>query len=97
MMATPLEIEIGLYYQTRTNDYRDGDHSAPAVSEALERFVALGLLARGPNATDSRKFRPTEGMRVWVNALRDVPFPENVWVMPHPTSDPVGFTDDQVR
>ena len=48
---TPLEIEIILYYYSRTNDYRDMDFSAPAVRQAIDWMKAEGvLLEDGTNA-----------------------------------------------
>jgi hypothetical protein len=82
-MPSPLYIEIGLHYHARVNDYRDGDFSAPAVREALDTFVRLGLLLVG---TSDRRYEPTEGLRVWVDALCSVAFPEQRWVTDTPQS-----------
>lgn len=49
---TPLQIEIVLHYYVRPTDYRDGDFTAPAVSQALDHFKRAGVLkdATGPTA-----------------------------------------------
>lgn len=84
-VTSPLMIEIGLWYHCRTNDFRDGDLSAPAVAEALGLFCEAGLLAQtcAAAARDGvRKYRPTDGLRVWVGALCEVKLPTLEWVIP---------------
>lgn len=86
-MATPLEIDIALWYYTRPGDYGEGmgDHNfkAPAVQEALKRFVDAGLLkAHEPNSDLPQLFHNTEGLRVYVETLCNVPWPEQRWVVP---------------
>ncbi|SRR5258708_18365750 len=41
---SPLQIEILLHYNSRVDDYRNGDHNAPAVREAFDWFVRELLL-----------------------------------------------------
>lgn len=85
---TPLAIEILLHYHGHAYDYREGDFSAPAVRELIDRF-------RGDNPlyTDSgmleietqmgnRSYRLTDKGRVYVAALLSVPLPVQVWVLP---------------
>jgi hypothetical protein len=83
-MPTPLYIEIGLHYATKADDYRDGDFTAPAVREALLDFVSRGLLIANPKLNVS--YGATEGLRVWVEALCAVEFPEQRWVVGSPQS-----------
>ncbi|HLL28513.1 MAG TPA: hypothetical protein VKT73_12795 [Xanthobacteraceae bacterium] len=82
-MPTPLKIEIGMFYRITEGgdkDYRDGDLKLPAVRDAINEFVALGLLKKTPDVT--RLYQPTAGMTMWINALCEVPYPERHWVMP---------------
>jgi len=79
-MTSPLMIEIGLHYHAFMSDYRDGDFGAPAVKEAIAGFLRAGLLKPTPGGP--RAYEPTEGMRVWVEALCAVPWPEQVWRIP---------------
>lgn len=79
---TPLEIEILLHYHCCASDYRDGDFSAPAVREAMDRFVATGLLREVWNLQRSIRYEPTEGCRVFVEALCRAPAPVQKWVIP---------------
>lgn len=44
---SPLALEILLHYKSRADDYRQGDHSAPAVRDAIDAFVATGFLQVG--------------------------------------------------
>jgi hypothetical protein len=75
---TPLGIEILLHYYTTPGQYRDGDFSAPAVSEALRHFADTGLL-RG-NHRDG--YTSTEATEVYVGAICSVPAPVQKWVIP---------------
>lgn len=78
---TPLEIEILLHYATRATDYRNGDFSAPAVRDAVERFVGAGLLVeRDPGQTPL--YWMLERGHAYVDALCKLPLPVQVWVIP---------------
>lgn len=84
---TPLEIDILLWYHTRAVDYREGDFSAPAVRQTIDNFRdVLGLLqAVAPDERldgDYRTYRLTERGRVYLDALMDLPLPEQRWVVP---------------
>lgn len=83
-MPQLLQIEIGLHYCcTGNSDYRDGDLSAPAVYQEIDNFVELGLLERGTEVGKPR-YRATDGMRCWMEALKAVPLPKKEWVISHP-------------
>jgi hypothetical protein len=84
-MATPLMISIGLWYHCRPGDYGkgsgDNNWNAPAVKEAIQDFVAGGLLAKSPDGCEA-EYYPTDALRVWVSALCGVPWPVQEWVIP---------------
>lgn len=73
---TTIAIEIMLHYYCRTDDFRDGDFSAPAVKELMESFVVEDFLA--PQTDGSTKYVLLERGKVYVEALKNVRFP--TWV-----------------
>lgn len=75
---TPLEIQIGIHYATTMSDFRDLD--APAIGEAINRFVDLGMLEVTPDGRSA--YAATHGMRMWVESLCQSPLPERRWVFP---------------
>lgn len=83
-MATPLEINIALHYLCRLDDYGkgngDNNFTAPAVVEAIQRFVKMGMLIRQPS--DLREFVPTPVLTLYVAELEKLPFPIQVWQIP---------------
>lgn len=79
---TPLGIEILLHYSTCAGPFPRIE--APAVADAVEVFCALGLLERG--AEGQPRYIATEGARVYVMALCDVPLPVRRWIIPPPPS-----------
>jgi hypothetical protein len=84
-MATPLKIDIALWYHCRVGDYGkhagDNNFHAPAVQEALQDFVNGGLLAKSPDGC-SAEYYGTEALSVWVEGLCNVPWPVQKWVLP---------------
>jgi hypothetical protein len=84
-MATPLKIEIGLWYHCRPGDYGkgsgDNNFNMPAVQDALHDFVKGGLLARSPSGSEA-EYYGTEALTVWVNGLKSVPWPVQTWTIP---------------
>lgn len=78
---TPLMIEIGLHYRCTLGDFRNGDFSAPVILPMLLDFVAAGLLEDAGIGVTPR-FKATEGLAIWVEALCRVPWPVQHWVMP---------------
>ena len=91
---TPLEIEIVLHYDTRANDYREGDFSFPAVRETLDRFrEELHLLEHWPEDDKSPTnptYQITERGRFYAQALKAVPLPVAIWVMPETSLNKTG-------
>lgn len=85
-MTSPLEISIALHYWTTPGDYsaEDPDHRlSPAVQSALHGFVEAGLLERRTEPTDrGSRFKATDGLRVWIEALCAVPLPVRIWIVP---------------
>lgn len=77
---SPLGIEIMLHYHVRTDDYRQGDHRAPAVRDHLDFFVHENLLTPLTYGPDGRRFdQPqyavTERGEAYVLALCSVTLP----------------------
>lgn len=85
-MPTLLEINILMHYVARCDDYHDGSSTldAPAVRGAVNNFVERGLLAHSDPAFDfeGRRYMPTDGARMYVEALKAVPLPLRAWTMP---------------
>lgn len=87
-MTCPLEIMIGLHYWTTPGPYAANEPShanSPAVCEICRNFIERGLLVEG--LSDRAKkygaaYESTEALGVWVNALCDVPFPIQKWIIP---------------
>lgn len=78
-VATPLLIEIAVHYACCGVEF-ERLHT-PACSEAVFKFVRLGLIKdRGIDAKP--RFEATDGLRLWVDTLCTVPFPEHRWVIP---------------
>lgn len=85
----PVAIEIMLHYHcTSARDYRHGDFSAPAVREFIRTFVDAGLLEHIKSDTSNPKprYQITEGGRLYVQELENVPLPVRrmCWVHPEP-------------
>jgi hypothetical protein len=88
---TLLEIEILMHYHCCPGDYRNGDHSAPAVKEALGWFVDNDLLTmrgfnveRSADGTVAARYSTTERTTAYLSVLQRVPLPTQAWVMPNP-------------
>lgn len=80
---SPLEIEILLHYYCIGGEYRDGDHSAPAVRDALDSFVEVdGLLTRITESDLTIRHEITARGRAHVEALKSLPLPIQIWVTP---------------
>lgn len=76
---TPLEISIAIHYATRMTDFHSGACPPPAVKEAVDNFCRLGLLEKAIGTGDML-FSCTEGLRVYVSALCEVPPPTLRWM-----------------
>ncbi len=86
---TPLEIEILMHYHCMGGDYRDGDHSAPAVKDAISRFLDENLLTHEgfhpeyfPDGRQKARYAATDRTRAYLEALQAVPLPVQIWVIP---------------
>ena len=81
---TPLEIEILLhYYYSRDYDYTN--LCSPAVREACERFVELGLLEEINSCSTPLKNKyigNIDALEPYVKALCSVKLPVQTWVIP---------------
>jgi hypothetical protein len=83
---SPLQIEILLHYNCRADDYRNGDHSAPAVKMSLEWFVAENLLCpivqklpcAQPNIR-APQYKLTSRGQAFVNFIQTIPLPTETW------------------
>jgi hypothetical protein len=102
---TPLHILIGIHYATRLEPYgeREPEHRySKAVRAYTEDLVRAGLLIpREPDTDDvsehirnTSAYAPTEGLRMWVDALTDVPPPKlrTAWI--HPALSPRAVTEN---
>ena len=81
---TPLEIEIAFHYVTRGGDYREGDFSAPAVRQAIDRFRSseVGLLVASDCGRNGAAYVATERCKVYIAKLCDTPLPTQAWIYP---------------
>lgn len=91
---------IGLHYWTTPTPYSEHDEAhrnSPAVSEAMADFVNGGLLRRSHKPNDyGGEYEATDAMGVWVEALRNVPWPVQVWVVPTDAAKRISL-DDALR
>jgi len=85
---TLLEIQTLIHYHCFTTDYRDGDFSAPAMRDVINSFRdELGLLESVPEEEHKGTmkllpmYRITERGTVFVEALKELPLPKQIWVM----------------
>lgn len=77
---------IGLHYWTTPTEYAEHDEAhrtSGAVREALADFVNGGMLVKRdmPNEYGG-SYEATDALRVWVEALCNVRWPVQVWVIP---------------
>lgn len=84
---TPLMITIAIHYHCRADDYGvcngDNNFHAPAVQDALRHFVEAGLLAKQePTVQSPVQYIATDGLKVYVERLLEVPWPVRGWIMP---------------
>jgi len=81
---SPLEIGIVFHYHCCATDYRDGDYSAPAVKEAMDRFIKEEVLVQIEGKFDPPAFRITDRGTAYVEALCAVQLPvkKTIWVDP---------------
>lgn len=86
---TPLEIDIMLHYYSCANDWRNGDHTAPICKETFGWFLDQDLLKcsnfhveRFEDGTLKARYEVTERGRAYVEALKQVPLPTQIWAVP---------------
>ena len=77
---TPLHIEILIHYNAISTDYRDGDFSAPAVSEYINQMTDAGLLHMF--GTNNIKHKITTKGRAVVEYMCNTPIPVQEWKFP---------------
>lgn len=73
---TPLKLKVILHCHTDPLPHPRLD--APAVREAIEEFLAAGLIERanGPNEI----YRTTERGNAWITMLLVTPYPKRAWI-----------------
>ena len=90
MHNSPLEIMIAIHYHVYPGTYSKDDlnHArSSAVKEIKERFLKLGLLKEARKEFKEKygaDYEGTEGLKVWVNALCNIPKPIMLmtWIIP---------------
>lgn len=95
---TPLCIEILLHYNSRAADYRNGDHSAPAVKEALDAFLREDVIRHhgftpeyfGDGQLKAR-YELTSRGKAFVEYLQMIPLPTASWAF-----EPVSLSSSQL-
>lgn len=87
MMVSPLRIKILFHYYAIATDYRGGDHSAPAVKEAISDFLRWDLLVpidTEPEYVDGEllaRYAITPRTMQYLNILMSVPLPIDMRVL----------------
>jgi hypothetical protein len=82
---SPLCIEILLHYHCCAADYRNGDHSAPAVKEALDWFLSEDLIRHEGFKPEwegnmlKARYALTSRGRAFVEYLQMIPLPTASW------------------
>jgi len=77
-MASPLQIEVALWYHTRPGNYDIGDIWGSEHIDCHSLLVEFGLLSRDERGN----FHGTEALHVYAEALCNVPYPDQRWVIP---------------
>jgi hypothetical protein len=96
---TPLHILIGIHYATRLCPYGESEPEhrySNAVRAYTEGLVKADMLTPrepdGPNIPEhirnTAAYAPTDGLRMWVEALTDVSLPKLREAWTHPTLAP---------
>lgn len=85
LAVSPLQIKILLHYWACLDDFNEGDFFPPAIREAIDYFVSLGLLISGPEREHHEwvKYHGNrEALSLYVEELCSVPIPVKQWVIP---------------
>ncbi|MFA7291889.1 MAG: hypothetical protein WC023_06530 [Rhodocyclaceae bacterium] len=77
MSPSDIEVLLHCYYSPEPHERLE----APAVRDAIDRFLAAGLIA--PNADAERTWRVTKRGEAHVRQLCALPLPEPAWVDAH--------------
>jgi len=78
-ILSPLKIGILLHYYCRVDDYPR--MHVPSVCVIIDEFCRLGLLY--PNHdNEGVRFKKTDGLDVYIDAICSVPLPIKKWVIP---------------
>lgn len=77
---TPNDIEVILHFYCCPAPHPRID--APAVESSIRQFIAAGLLEANPKSNSG--YTVTDGGKMLIDAICDIPFPVRQWVMPSP-------------
>jgi len=75
-MITPNHLDVLLHYNCTPARHERED--APAVQEAIELFIADGILDCIPASKSG--YRVTEKGHAWLCAILSVPYPTQAWL-----------------
>ena len=71
-------------------EHDPGHAESPAVAEIVQGFLDAGLLRKRSEASQyGSLYEATDAMRVWVEGLCNVPWPEQRWVLPNVAKCPL--------
>jgi hypothetical protein len=85
---TPLGLSICLHYHVSSDDFRDGDLSAPAVVDEINQLLVGGMLGKHAISPPfANKYYPTPRLRSFIGMLCDTPLPVQVWCHPDKAKD----------
>ncbi len=82
-VTTPLEREILAHYYCGVGPFRKGSENwGPSDSDAVERFLRIGLLTSGSKNGCATIEPNREALKVYMDALAAVPLPRQQWAIP---------------
>lgn len=83
---TLLQIEILMHYHCSSRDYRNGDHSAPAVREAIDFFLDSDMLRHegfrpeyNEDGSLLARYKLTSRGEAFVKFIQVIPLPTASW------------------
>ena len=102
---TPLHILIGIHYGTRVCPYSESEPEhrySKAVRDYTADLVRAGMLIEREPDTDAvpehvrntATYAPTDGLRMWVDALTDISLPKRREAWTHPALSPRAVTEN---
>lgn len=78
---TPYEIEVLLWYYTRTADHPDMTKQPPVWTPTMAKLIRLQLLQLTPYGTGEKTvYAITDRGEAHVDGLKKLPFPKLAWV-----------------